>query len=119
MNESTIKMFKTIKEHRIAMCKVNKCQVNTKQFYCTHCKKLNAKLCRRYHVLTNEKEASEPEETLRQLATQEIVGRLLYEFVFDRLSEEDLLLDNWMYVKRDFGHTKRLYKLVRIARLLQ
>lgn len=115
-------MFKMIKEHRSVMCKTNKACARQsvakhggKKLYCNHCKRLNVKLCRKYHVLTNEKESSQPDHVLQQLACQEIIGRLLYEFVFDILSEEDLLEDKWMRVKRDWGHTKRLQKLVRIA----
>lgn len=87
---------------------------------CGRCRRMGQKLCRRYHNIsvevekTFEKDTAKPVE-IATLAAMEIEARLLYEFVFDFIGEEDLFEGKWLSSGlRDYGHTERMFKLYRL-----
>jgi hypothetical protein len=103
--------FVDTKTDRIKRCiNIDACG-NFGNFYCHRCRRLSKKLCRRYH------NANDPAEELH--------GRLLYEYVFDYMTERDLLEGSWKVIptataadtvsSRDQGHLFRLRKLSALA----
>ena len=85
---------KIIREGRLHVCRCR----HKSCYYCPPCRKLNKELCRGYHNI---------KDPLR-----EIEARLLYEYVFDIISEEDLVKElnskKPMRGKRDEGHYNRM-----------
>jgi hypothetical protein len=88
--------IKHVKDTHICTGKCKAC--NTSLFFCSKCKGLNKKLCRRYHDL-------EPLE--------ELVSRLVYEYMFGMISAADIAQGRWMErCRRDYGHHERIVRLV-------
>lgn len=109
-------MFMDTKKDRIANCKKTSCG-NNSNYLCGRCRRLGQKLCRNYHDISVEVEKLYKRDTttsveIAKLAAEEMEARLLYEFVFDFIGEEDLYDGNWLSSGlRDYGHTQRMYKL--------
>jgi hypothetical protein len=73
---------------------------NTHKYSCRKCTQVRKSLCRRYHNLPSPKE--------------ELVARLVYEYMFDVLTLCDIATGNWMdHSIRDIGHHTRMTKLIR------
>lgn len=87
---------------------------------CGRCRRIGQKLCRRYHNISVEVEETIHDDicrpkTLAKLAATELEARLLYEYVFDIIHENDLFDGKWLSPGlRDYGHTQRMYKLYRL-----
>lgn len=87
---------------------------------CGRCRRMGQKLCRRYHNISVEVEKIFEDDTAKtveiaKLAALEMEARLLYEFVFDFIGEEDLFGGKWLSSSlRDYGHTERMFKLYRL-----
>jgi hypothetical protein len=94
--------FIEAKKQRIARCvAMGNCDTQGK-WRCGRCRRLGQKLCRAYHGI------SDPQ--------QELNARLLYEFVFGMISEEDLVRNEWAAAHlRDWGHGFRIQKLRALA----
>lgn len=106
-------LFNT-KNARLQKCYTYKCCTSaTRGFYCGPCRRLSQRMCRQYHILTDEEEDL---PYAAQLAFDELKARLRYEYVFDIISEEDLLKGTWTSSKkREHGHQKRIAKLIRFV----
>jgi hypothetical protein len=112
-------VFIETKKERIARCTLQHCGENGR-YMCGRCRRMGQKLCRRYHNISlevekaYEKDATIPIE-VSKLAAMEIEARLLYEFVFNFIDEDDLYEGKWMSLGlRDYGHTQRMLKLYRL-----
>lgn len=108
--------FIDAKKDRMANCKKMYCGYNG-NYLCGKCRRLGQKMCRRYHSISVEVENAYEQDTTKsvdiaKLAAEEMEARLLYEFVFDFIGENDLRNDKWLSVGlRDYGHTQRMFKL--------
>jgi hypothetical protein len=92
--------FIELKDARHKRCKCH----HKKPFMCGPCRRLSQKLCRTYHS----------DDTHRLTPYQELHARLMYEFVFDIISFDDLVNGTWdCPTLRDQGHTFRIHKLLR------
>ncbi len=92
--------FIDLKNHRLQRCKCH----NSRPYKCSPCRRLAQKLCRAYHT----------DDTHRLTPYEELYGRLLYEYVFDIITHEDLIHGTWDSPHiRDQGHTFRIHKLLR------
>ena len=75
-----------------------KCK-RTSKWLCSKCKELNKLLCRSYHSVS---------------PFEELILRVVYEYMFDMLSLHDIKTGNWMGVcNRDTGHYERIRRLVK------
>jgi len=96
--------FIETKNQRVAGCSRNGACDAQGNWRCGRCRRLGQKLCRAYHGI------SDPQ--------QELDARLLYEFVFGIISEEDIVTNQWaMSHLRDWGHTFRIRKLLALRSL--
>ncbi len=83
----------------IRECRLRACCCRPKScYYCAQCRRLNKELCRGYHNIKD--------------PLQEIEARLIYEYVFDIITEDDLKHE-MIHRKpcrgsRDYGHYKRM-----------
>lgn len=103
-----------LKKQRATKCVAAKCRKNHGGFFCGPCRRLGKALCKKYHILTLQKETS---NEAPRLAAQEIAARLTYEYVFDILDEETLDNGRWMERGlRDAGHTTRMQLLCKYAK---
>lgn len=109
-------IFTDTKKDRIAKCRKSNCG-NNGNYMCWKCRRIGQKLCRSYHNISLEVERAFDTDTIKSieianLAVKEIEARLLYEFVFDFIDEEDLFDGKWLSsTLRDYGHTQRMLKL--------
>lgn len=80
------------------LCKGRCRSCNTSKWFCSKCNKLNKLLCRSYH---------------NQSAFEELIVRLVYEYMFDMLTLDDIMSGRWLEIcKRDFGHHERIQRLI-------
>jgi len=80
------------------ICKGRCIYRGTGKFPCKNCGKLKQKMCRNYHGLETE---------------EELVSRLVYEYLFGMISIDNLLSNSWMDKSlRDCGHHERMRRLV-------
>ena len=112
-------IFIESKKDRIANCKKINCGYNG-CYMCGRCRRMGQKLCRMYHSISVEVEKTIEMDTAKplkiaKLAAMELEARLLYEFVFNFIEEEDLFDGKWLSSGlRDYGHTQRMFKLYRL-----
>lgn len=112
-------LFVDTKKDRISNCKKMNCGYNG-NYMCGRCRRMGQKLCRNYHNISLEVEKTLEKDTVKpteiaKLAAKEIEARLLYEFVFDFIDEDDLFDGKWLSSGlRDYGHTQRMFKLYRL-----
>lgn len=111
--------FVDIKKDRMTNCKKINCGTQG-SYMCGRCRRMGQKLCRTYHSISLEVEKTFEADTTKpveiaKLAAKELEARLLYEFVFDFIDEEDLFDGRWLSSGlRDYGHTQRMSKLYRL-----
>lgn len=99
-HKTTMDAFIETKTRRMERCKCH----SGKPFMCGPCRRLSQKLCRAYHN----------DDTHTLTPYEELYGRLMFEYVFDIISHEDLVHGTWdSPTLRDQGHTFRIHKLVR------
>ena len=77
---------------------------------------MSKKMCRQYHILTDQEEFN-ADAPLK--AQKELKERLKYEYVFDIITLEDILYmstyNTWLHSPmREPGHNKRMMKLLSI-----
>ena len=86
-----------LKDMKNEMC-LDKCKsTQTSLYYCGRCRRLQQYMCKKYH--------QEKDDELRL--------RLMYEYLFDFITYEDLKDGNWKKrCKRDAGHHKRIMTLI-------
>lgn len=102
----------SLREQRMKACKKHKCQ-KYNDHLCGPCRRLCQRLCRGYHK-TLKNCCSIHEE--RVFAADELLARLVYEFVFGFVDLCTITMGTWMDCGiRDDGHTIRMQKLFRIA----
>ena len=96
--EAFIKESKILKESRLSSC-------GCRRYPCKACKKLKQRLCRGYHN-------TDPHI--------ELMLRIQYEYVFDYISENQMILEFIYGIPiigmRDEGHEKRVKKLFSYVR---
>lgn len=91
--------LKEFKETRVCRGRC-KCK-NTSKYFCKPCASINRRLCRGYHEVP---------------PIEELVLRLTYEYIFDIISEDDLVKGTWkMNHGRDEGHNERIRRLSALA----
>lgn len=116
---STPSIFRDTKKERTASCRKKNCGLNG-GYMCGKCRRMGQKLCRTYHTISLEVEKAYEIDTIRTteislLAAKEIQSRLLYEYVFDFIREDDLVDGKWLsFGLRDNGHTQRMVKLYKL-----
>lgn len=92
-------------------------------FLCGRCRRLRQKMCREYHNTGLELERAYNDDTksdkeVSRLASKEIEERLMYEYVFNIITEDHLRSGEWLWGEmRDYGHTIRMRKLYRISQM--
>lgn len=106
MNSALPQTFIEAKAHREKMCKKN--GACSEDNMCWRCQRLRKKMCRWYHGSD-----SNPRSVY-----EELHGRLLFEYVFDKISMDDLRNGTWKDpCKRDQGHHLRIAKLCKKAKV--
>lgn len=103
--------MKMMKMKRIEACKCRDASTT-----CYRCRRLAKRLCRAYHKLTDEEEKSSHKKHVAKIATDEIKARVVYEYVFGILCDEDIEYgsNGWIHSsKREHGHQIRMKILLR------
>lgn len=77
----------------------DKCKCKrTSKYHCKSCRKINTHLCRNYHNISPQ---------------AELILRIVYEYMFDIITFNDLLTGKWMQqCSRDVGHHGRILTLL-------
>lgn len=108
------------KRERMARCNKKDCGTGG-SYLCGRCRRLRQKMCREYHNIGLEVERAYNDDTtspteLSRLAWCEMEHRLLYEYTFNILTDEDMKGDGWLHGgNRDVGHRERVRKLWRLC----
>lgn len=90
--------FLKLKKMKNSICSGRCCFKGTGKFACKKCRVIKHVMCRNYHNL------SDPLE--------ELIGRLVYEYMFDIISLDDIEYGHWLHRDlRDAGHHLRMVKL--------
>ena len=99
---SSIEDLKDLKEFKDTMICKGRCKCkNNSKYLCKPCGSINRQLCRGYHEVP---------------PMEELVLRLTYEYIFDIISEQDLVKGTWKVNKgRDDGHNERIRRLSALA----
>ena len=108
----TIKELVYLKHQRSYNCQEQCCSSPYRHIYrlCSQCTQLRRKMCSAYHV-------HERERLTSGTAHNEIALRLVYEYVFDIITIDDIEKGRWLHPSlRDEGHHKRMQVLYRKAR---
>lgn len=104
--QSNIRDIFELKELKCNHFCSGRCQcAGNSHYMCNPCRAIKRKMCRGYHGLAN--------------PLEELVGRLVYEYMFDFISARDLVLGTWeRHNLRDHGHHLRIIKLQAIVKEL-